>query len=281
MNASLPDTSKNPGSFQKRKLPTIKGFILSNVNFLVALKLKTSLYYTIGHTVNYFNKYLPFLSKKFYCPCCESILPYFIHLSNYKGISWHSACPSCDSRSRHRGLTQLIPHLKKLLPIQPKIIHFAPETVLFNSISSLNSNSYQTSDFFLKDVDFSGENLESLSFKNASFDLAICNHILEHLKKDGQAISELSRILTNSGILILTVPGDFTQKKTIEHKNTDSNGHYRHYGKAIIKKLEEHFYKIDSIDLHYFNNLNKQIIAIKKNDFVFICYKSKQKYNLL
>ena len=38
------------------------------------------------------------------CPICQYSGSNFIHLGNRLGISWNSACPDCDSRSRHRGL---------------------------------------------------------------------------------------------------------------------------------------------------------------------------------
>ena len=45
-----------------------------------------------------------------------------------------------------------------------------------------------------------------MSFPDSSFDLVYCSHVLEHIKDDLAAISEVRRVLTPGGIAILPVP---------------------------------------------------------------------------
>ena len=47
---------------------------------------------------------------------------------------------------------------------------------------------------------------DSLPFKESSFDYLLCLDVIEHIPNDLNALSEMSRVLKTSGILILTTP---------------------------------------------------------------------------
>ncbi|TFG14380.1 MAG: class I SAM-dependent methyltransferase [Promethearchaeota archaeon] len=67
--------------------------------------------------------------------------------------------------------------------------------------------------------------LTALPYKDGSFDFVCALDVLEHIKNDKLAISEISRILKKKGILIITVPHRmkfYTQQDKLI-------GHYRRY----------------------------------------------------
>lgn len=47
---------------------------------------------------------------------------------------------------------------------------------------------------------------KSLPFSEASFDLVVCFHVIEHIKDDLYFLSEISRVLKTTGILLLATP---------------------------------------------------------------------------
>ena len=57
-----------------------------------------------------------------------------------------------------------------------------------------------------KNVKYYLGKLEKLPFSSGTFDSIVCIEVLEHLKNDQQAISELTRVLKKGGKLIITVP---------------------------------------------------------------------------
>ena len=57
--------------------------------------------------------------------------------------------------------------------------------------------------------------LQKLIFPNNSFDLIICNHVLEHVLRDDLAISEIYRVLKKNGMAFLMVPVDNTLEKNL------------------------------------------------------------------
>ena len=49
-------------------------------------------------------------------------------------------------------------------------------------------------------------NITKLPLEDDYFDLIICNHVLEHIENDEDAIKELYRVLKKDGKAILQVP---------------------------------------------------------------------------
>jgi SAM-dependent methyltransferase len=48
--------------------------------------------------------------------------------------------------------------------------------------------------------------ITAMSFNDNSFDVVVCNHVLEHIPDDRQAIRELARVLKPGGWAVLQVP---------------------------------------------------------------------------
>ncbi len=67
--------------------------------------------------------------------------------------------------------------------------------------------------------------LSHLPYRNGSFDLVSALDVLEHVKNDELAVSEISRILKKSGIAIITVPHGMKYYT----KQDKLIGHYRRY----------------------------------------------------
>lgn len=208
-------------------------------------------------------------NKNFTCPCCNWSGPAFITTCNSERMNYNSSCPICDSRSRHRGLSIFLG--KSLENNSSNLLFFAPEKILLKILNdNLDKINIKTTDYYSTDVDFPKEDIQNLSFASESFDYILCNHVIEHVPNDDLAFSELSRILNTSGKAIITIPGDYHLNATVEFKQTDSNGHFRHYGLDVIKKMKSYFNHVDAIDLY---SVSKLEYGVRKNDLVFVCAK--------
>ena len=76
--------------------------------------------------------------------------------------------------------------------------------------------------------------LISLPFRNNSFDFISALDVLEHIKNDNYAISEISRVIKKNGIVVVTVP----HRKELYTRQDKIIGHFRRYE---INELIEQF----------------------------------------
>lgn len=85
-----------------------------------------------------------------------------------------------------------------------------------------------------ENINFQRGDLTKLRFESGSFGLVICSDVLEHIKNDEKAFSELARVLKKGGVLLLTVPSD-------SEKNERTYRRYGHerggYSEKDIKEL--------------------------------------------
>jgi SAM-dependent methyltransferase len=103
----------------------------------------------------------------------------------------------------------------------PRVLHVAPETALSTIIKrQLVSIDYVTADLHPEHYDAALKvvraDLTNLPWDANSFDLVICNHVLEHIPNDTKAISELYRVTKQKGLSILQVPIARKLRTTIE-----------------------------------------------------------------
>jgi len=164
-----------------------------------------------------------------------------------------ATCPICGSFERHRLFW--LWYLKNPRALLPPIIHFAAEVFFAEFFKErLDSSNYMTAnisgnpDIFL--------NIESINLPNSSVSTVICNHVLEHVN-DRKALSEIHRVLSKNGILIVSVPIIEGWEKTYEDSSIQSpeerelhfgqSDHIRYYGRDFRDRLNEAGFIFDEI----------------------------------
>lgn len=272
-SSQTPTFGGNPGNFRRQMSVTLTGVFVRIARSMCRGAFREGVHAGIADLCNVGNQWFcRGANPRFCCSCCGQAAYAFVHLSNRLRIAWHSACPVCDSRSRHRGLALLVPKILGGSTVRQRVLHFAPEVVLRKVLLTLPDVEYRTTDLFVKDVDYPGENIEALSFRDGSFDVALCNHVLEHVANDEAAMAELARILTPAGVAVITIPGDWSRQATITFANTDLNGHYRDYGMDVKDRFQRYFRAVEMFDLHQLDPApNGLSYGIRSNDLAFIC----------
>jgi SAM-dependent methyltransferase len=128
----------------------------------------------------------------------------------------HFSCPKCWSHDRERPLLLYFAKLDfKSLIENGRVLHFAPEPAIKRFIESARPAQYIRGDLFPASADTQRVDLCKMLFDDASFDLVIANHVLEHVDDDGQALKEIFRILRPGGMAVLQTPYASALSKTI------------------------------------------------------------------
>ncbi len=91
--------------------------------------------------------------------------------------------------------------------------------------------------------------VQEMPFNDNQYDVVICNHVLEHVKDDKKAMSEILRVLKKGGFALIHVPVDYSMKETYENseitgpaereKHFRQRDHYRLYGLDFPDRLKE------------------------------------------
>ena len=83
----------------------------------------------------------------------------------------------------------------------------------------------------------------NLPFDDDTMDVVLCVDVLEHIKNDHKAISELHRVLKNGGLLLLHVP-NMNQKHILIEKPEEQHDHERvGYDPVLLNTLCYEFSK--------------------------------------
>jgi ubiquinone/menaquinone biosynthesis C-methylase UbiE len=113
--------------------------------------------------------------------------------------------------------------------------------------------------------------MQNINLPDSSFDIVICNHVLEDIADDIRSLQELQRILTPRGLLQLTVPSPLQKEKTEDWGYPDKlRGHYRTYGADII----ELFHK--ALNKGYLISIVARDDVTGMDDVVFLISKSPE-----
>ena len=159
------------------------------------------------------------------------------------------SCPRCKSTDRERHLLLYMRQLGvfEQLP-KARILHFAPERKLSELIRLQQPAHYVRGDLFPTQADITRLDMEAIDVPDASFDLIIANHVLEHVSDDLRALSELYRALASGGRAILQTPYSASNKLTqqdpeqaIDDKARlelyGQEDHVRLFGSDIVERI--------------------------------------------
>tara|TARA_B100000767_G_scaffold190787_1_gene178077 strand:- start:6427 stop:7179 length:753 start_codon:yes stop_codon:yes gene_type:complete len=176
----------------------------------------------------------------------------------YKNLRENALCPGTLSLERHRLLWLYLDRETSFLKNSIKVLHVAPEQVFFKKFKNFSNWDYTTTDLYSPLADVKTD-LCSLPFQDNTYDLVLCNHVLEHIPNDRKAMKEIHRVLKPKGTAVLQVPLDENRLETFEDdsitdpkKRTQIFGQYDHvriYGQDYYKRLKEVGFYATPIDL--------------------------------
>lgn len=175
--------------------------------------------------------------------------------------------PSTLSLERHRLLWLFLKNKTDFFNVPAKVLHFAPEQAFYKRFRKLKNLEYTTTDLNSPLADVKAD-ICKLPFQDNSFDVILCNHVLEHIPDDIQAMRELYRVLKPGGWGIFQIPQDLKRSETFQDNSiTDKKerarifGQYDHvriYGRDYFDKLRSVGFKV--VEEDYTSELKEEEI---------------------
>ncbi|MEQ9657738.1 methyltransferase domain-containing protein, partial [Fulvivirga sp.] len=128
--------------------------------------------------------------------------------------------------------------------------------------------------------------VHNIPFEENTFDVAMCNHVMEHVDDDIKAMSEIYRVLKPGGWAIMQVPffspvGSVTyeDKSIVDPKERESvygqDDHVRLYGHDYPDRIRQAGFEV--IEDRFIDELGKDKIkkyALPANETIFFCKKN-------
>ena len=127
-----------------------------------------------------------------------------------------------------------------------KILYFAQERSIRmwldrNNVKTITADLFNPADLKL--------DIEDIQLPNDSYDLIVCNHVLEHVTDYKKALSELRRIIRPERMIIISFPVDPTLESVYEDNTVNTKedrikyfgqcDHLRVFGKDSALMLEK------------------------------------------
>lgn len=192
--------------------------------------------------------------------------------------------PSTLSLERHRLLWLYLKNDTDFFTSKKRVLHFAPEQAFYKRFRRMNNLDYVTTDLNSPLADVKAD-ICNLPFRDNEFDVILCNHVLEHIPDDANAMHELYRVLKPNGMAILQIPQDLNRAVTFEDDTiTDKKerakifGQYDHvriYGRDYFNKLRAVGFKVEEIN--YTSKLSQVEIekyCLAKGEIIPVVYKN-------
>lgn len=143
-------------------------------------------------------------------------------------------CIACGSLERHRVIRDIFLKLKDGTFDRARALQFSRDPSIdrswFRELEVSIYNGDNSLDMMRIDRD------------SASYDIVICNHVLEHVQYDNAALVELIRVLAPLGFLFLTFPDPARRERTADFDapNAQQHDHWRLYGRDVIERFRRY-----------------------------------------
>ena len=244
-----------------------------------------------------------YLGDAHLCPVCGTHLNGFkpIWKSWWRAIAEHNyvypvsavetfnayaySCPACDASDRERLYAlQLDRACARLDPVRRhRLVEFAPSVALRRYLRGLPVE-YRSADLNRYSVD-DRIDITAMRYEDASIDIILCSHILEHVPNDRQAMREMFRVLRPGGFAIVMVPLIVGLDETLEDPAIDTRelrwahygdgDHVRQYGKRdFLDRLRAAGFTVERLGIEHFGAETFRQAGIAENSELIVTHKA-------
>lgn len=214
------------------------------------------------------------------CPICNTHYRQFLPYGRINPRE-NALCPNCLSLERHRLIWLYLQDRTDFFKSKKSILHIAPEACYIQRFEKIHGEQYITADIEspLAKVKM---DIHQIPFSENQFDVILCNHVLEHVRDDLQAMREMYRVLKPGGFAILQIPffnpvpdqtfeDDSITDKREREKIFGQDDHVRKYGKDYATRIAQS--GLIAVQNEYVNSLpdeTRKKFGLAKGEIIYI-----------
>jgi SAM-dependent methyltransferase len=208
----------------------------------------------------------------------RKMLPYGRIHSRANALAPHSL-----SLERHRLMWLYLKERTTFFSSNLRVLHIAPEYCFLRPFGRMTNIDYVTADLISPWAQVKLD-VQQMLFDDNSFDVILCNHVLEHVPNDIKAMRELLRVMKPGGFGIFQVPLDASIESTVEdllintpelrEKHYGQRDHVRLYGTDYAQRLRSVGFEVTEDD--FVKQLDPSLVArycLPKDEIVYLCSK--------
>lgn len=209
------------------------------------------------------------------CPVC-GYRGFFLSLE--KDSRLDSRCPGCGSRERHRLQHLFLTEGGGWKLGGQQILHFAPERYMLRIMRG--NYLYVSADLRQPDAGICMDATD-IPFPDASFDVLIAHHMLEHIPDDAKALAEFARVLRPGGAALLTVPQNHavghTDEATVAIDRMErlwrfsGHDHHRLYGRDFPDRVACAGFEVEAYQRPPEDQLR---YALLRNEMLYVAHRT-------
>tara|TARA_B100000965_G_C19585170_1_gene755382 strand:+ start:1093 stop:1863 length:771 start_codon:yes stop_codon:yes gene_type:complete len=196
----------------------------------------------------------------------------------------NAIAPDSLSLERHRLMWLFLKNKTNFFTDNLKFLHIAPEYCFIKIFKGMKNLDYLTADLISPWADIKMD-VHDIPFEENTFDVVICNHVLEHVDDANKVMKEFYRVMKSGGWGIFQVPIDYNNPVTIEDRSvTDArererlywqSDHLRLFGRDYSNKLTAAGFMVT--ESNFINEIDPKLVeryALDKNEIVYYCQKN-------
>jgi SAM-dependent methyltransferase len=195
----------------------------------------------------------------------------------------NALAPDSMSLERHRLIWLFLKEKTNFFNDKIKFLHIAPEFCFIKLFKNQSNLDYTTADLNSPWADVKMD-VHEIPFEEETFDVIMCNHVLEHVEDAHKVMTEFYRVMKKGGWGIFQVPIDTNREETFDdpsitdpkerEKHYWQSDHLRLFGKDYGKKLSAAGFEV--IEDPFVNLLDPELIdryALPKGEIIYLCQK--------
>ena len=174
------------------------------------------------------------------------------------GFKKNVRCPHCGSNHRTRLLYLFFELRTDIYRKKVRLLHISPNRHLAHVLRGKDNIDYLCGALFpdrIPAIPAEKVDVTNMEFGDGQFDVVICNHVLEHVQEDANAMREIYRVLRPGGFAVLQVPLALDLQKTLEDRTIvdgkqrkiayGQKDHLRLYGLDYFEKLRNAGFRVE------------------------------------